>query len=223
MLRGGIIKYLFLKFNHIKTMLQSCPPAPALTPISAVNCAQIFDQIVMAFFQRTQSAAPFANEAALKTLSNWDTLIAAADSTKIIYTPAFSSANIAESEALTQGGNDNTTFNGIPEYYGEGFAPFVGVFKNLPSTQKVQLSALSAESIASATGVARLSVFLVNRHGQIIHNNLKGIPCYNFRISSTGTQGLNSANTNTIGFVLPPNWDDSITVSTPDFDPFTDL
>lgn len=204
-------------------MLNSCPPATALSQINKVTCAQFFDQIVMALFQRKQSAAPFANEAALKTLAAWDTLVTAADATKVVFTPVFASATIAESEALTQGGNDNTTFNGIPEYYGEGFAPFAGVFKNLPPAQKKELKKLSGESIATASGVANLTVFLVNREGQIIHNNLQGFPIYNFRISSVGTQGLNSPNTNSIGFILPPDWDENAMVTTPDFDPFTQL
>lgn len=203
-------------------MLTVCPLPAALTAITAAACPVAFDQIVQILFQQRQSAAPFTS-VTIKTLATWTPLLAASDATKVVKSPIFAEMVIPQSEALLQGGNDNTTFNGIPVYGGEGSVQVTAQIANLPSAQKSQLRALVPFALASSVGVSQLTAYFVTKDGNIIHNNGKGFPIYNFTVSSVGSEGFNAPNKTRIGFSLEPNWDDAAEVADPSFDPLTEL
>jgi hypothetical protein len=210
-------------------MILACPKPAALTKITPAGCPFKLDQIVRLAFQRRQSAAPFANLTAIQTLTNWDTLLAAVAGTKVTITPIFANLVIPNSEPQTTGGNDNTTFNGIPQYNGEGFVLVTGTFYNLPAEAKRDMDLYPQESLASNIGATDLTVFPFNKNGQgaaIVDQPLTGywgIPVYNFRISSRGSAGFNAPDTHQFSFTLPGDWDRYVQLYTPTFDPLTQL
>jgi hypothetical protein len=225
-------------------MIISCPLPAALRPINIADCPFKIDQLVRMVFQRrqptaTDADAPFATLADIQTLAGWNDFLAATDNTKMVLSPIFANATIPNSEALTTGGNDNTTFNGIRQYNGEGAVTVNGTFYNMASKTKEDLMYLPQESLASIIGVSNLTVYLVNRDGQIIADTYpgtpvggpppvaptlyRGIPIYNFRISSVGSAGFNAPNTHQFSFDLPADWDTRIVSIKPTFDPLVDL
>lgn len=217
-------------------MILQCPLPTALKAITQPTCPFKFDQIVRLALQRRQPTATptFATLVAFQTLANWTTAKAASDSTKIVLTPIFAGLVIPQSEALTTGGGDNSTFNGIREYNGENSITATGVFKNLPPQTKRDLDWLSQESLASAVGVSNLTLVPINKDGYMFPENpvdgagaattvYRGIPVYNFRVSSAGSEGFNAPNTNGFSFDLPANWADYITSVKPAFDPLTEI
>lgn len=210
-------------------MIVNCPLPATLTKIKQPSCPFILDQIVRTAFQRRQAAAPFATATTIQTLSNWDTFLAATDATKIVLSPIFAGGSVPPSEPLTQGGNDNTTFNGIRLYQGEGFVTMSGVFNNLPQETKRDMDLLTQESLASSVGVSNLTIYFFNKNGEGFANSGKpaagywGVPGYNFRISSVGGGGFNQQNTNNWSIDLPGNWSDYLVSFLPTFDPLTQL
>lgn len=209
-------------------MTITCPLPTALTAITAVTCPFKLDQVVKLLFQRRQAAVPFATLADLQTKGDWTDFMAAIDSTKVVVSPIFAGMVIPPSEALTVGGNDNSTFNGIREYNGEGAVTVTGVFKNMPQSAKIQLDLLTQESLASAVGVSNLTAYFVNRSGAIAASNKTGteywgVPIFNFRISNLGSEGFNAPNVNNFSFDLMDGWADKLKLVVPTFDPLTEL
>lgn len=205
-------------------MIRNCPLPAALTVIPAFNCGIQFDQIVKIAFQRRQDGDPSFDETDLITAkASWDPLLAAVGATKVVVSPVFTGFTIPASEPLVQGGNDNSTFNGIPEYNGEGSVTPAGQFKNVPVNVLNAMDSLSQESLASSVGKSNLTAFFITKDGMIIHNNGKGFPIYNFRVGTTGSEGFNAKNIAPFSFSLDPYWDRTAVVSDPAFDPLTEL
>lgn len=205
----------------------TCPlpgeiPSPTLS-----NCPFKLDQIVRLGFQQRVAASTFANTTALQTLATWQALQAATDDTKIVMSPLFAGFTIPQSEALTSGGNDNSTVHGIRRYHGEGSVTPVGQFSNLQPATKADLMALTQFSLQNPVGLTSLTVYFVNKDGYIYYwevgGSIFGARVFNFRIGSRGSEGLNSDDINAFGFDLEPNWDNYLKVIKPNFDPLTEL
>lgn len=216
-------------------MILNCPLPESLTAIPQAACPFKFDQIVRLGFQRRQPSAtpPFATLAAMQTLATWTGFRDAVDDTKIVLSPIISGLVIPKSEGLFTGGNDNTTFNGIADYNGEGAITVTGTLKNIPPVIKRAMDLLVQESLSSAIGISNLTLYMFNRsgygfafnitNGEVATTTFKGFPTYNFRISSAGSEGFNAPNVNDISFQLPADWADYLISFKPNFDPLTDL
>lgn len=204
-------------------MIINCPLPAALTTLVKPTCAFRFDQIVKILFaQRQAGASQFADDAAFKALATWTPLLVAADATKVVTSPIFSSFVIPQSEPLTAGGNDNSTFAGIRDYFGEGSVTATGVFNNLTPAAMVALDDLTQYSLSTAVGVSNLTAYFVNKDGVVFYTGARfGVPIYNFRLGSTGSDGLNSHNKNAFSFDLRDGWDRALASTKPTFDPLT--
>jgi hypothetical protein len=128
--------------------LFTCPPPTALATIPTQACPERFDQIVRFFFQRKQSTASFTTTT-IKTSATWTPLLAATDSTKVIGSPQIPNVVIPAGEIAKEGGNDNTTINGIPRLLGLNH---VGVTANLLDANSAVRAAL--RGLASESAVA---------------------------------------------------------------------
>ena len=212
--------------NKKMSLLCDCPLPAALTALTAVTCKTKFDQIVRMGIQRVSTTTPFNGGLGddIEVEADWTSRMALADSDKIIITPFFTSLVFPVSESILSGGGDNTTVNGLPEYQGESNVAVEGVFKDLPDVQVQELDDLACESLAQ-DGEASIWVYFFNRFGKIIHGlTFQGIPVYNFRISSLGSEGLNASNMHSFRFDLvntPKAWDRDSVLATPAFDPLT--
>ena len=175
-------------------------------------------------FQRKQASSSFADETEAQTLSNWTTLKAASDATKVVVGPAQSNTVIPQSEFQTSGGNDNSTAKGLPEFFGNGVVTVSGVFKSLAPSVSAELDNLSQFSLPNSVGNTNLTAFLIGANGVIYCNSdYRGIPIYNFGVGTAGSEGLNSKNMTPFQFVLPANWDRDLVSLVPSFDPLTQI
>lgn len=205
-------------------MKLNCPLPAALTTIPLSECPFRFDQIVRLFFQMRVTESEFAAEADMQVLANWTPLLTALDNTKIIVSPIFAGFVIPKSEPNVQGGGDNSTFAGIEQYYGENPVRATGTFQNLTGATLAALREISQFSLSNAVGATNLTVYMVNKDGYVFYKGDQlGIPVYNFRVGTTGSEGLNRPNANDFSFNLPEGWDEDIQVVKPAFDPLTAL
>lgn len=200
-----------------------CPPPTALASVPTQECPVRFDQICKFGFQRMQ-AAPSFTTTTLLAQATWTPLLAATDDTKIIISPYVSNFVIPPGEVLKEGGNDNTTLNGIPRLNGLGFVACTGQLQDIESAVAEALRALASESALQA-GVTNLWMYMFNRFGQIITDidstNAPGIPVYNVCAGDTGTEGFNKSNINNFTFDLAPGWSRKVKMFTPSFNPLT--
>lgn len=208
-----------------------CPPPAAIASIPAQACDFSLDQIVRIVFQRRQATSTFLSTGTtpkpITALSSWTPLLTAADSTKVQPTPLFDSLTIPPSEGQEEGGNDNSTIFGIPIDLGDTSIKVTGQHRNLESAVKAALDKYRSESQASK-GASSLTVYLINRFGDIFHLSDKagdpvGIPVYNYRLSSRGSEGFNQSDKVPFSFYLEPGWDQALKSTKPAFNPIVEL
>ena len=203
------------------SLLCDCPLGTELTTIPNLDCGEKWDQIVRIAFQRRNAGGvlPVFDGTATNDIqveADWNTRIAATDESKIVLTPFFSSLVFPNSESIVNGGGDNGTVFGLGEYNGEDNVSIdTPVFKNLTKEIKQAIDDLACYSLPQ-TGETQLWAYFLNRYNQIINigNGAlnEGVPVYNVRLSSTGSEGLNADNTNVLRFDLvnsPSKWDDN--------------
>lgn len=213
-----------------------CPPAASLTALVAADaCPTKFDQILRSAFQRAQTTPPFSagSGKTIKEKAAWLALMGVSTDKKIVVSPIFAGMVIPSSEKKETGGNDNTTPFGIPSYAGENPVEVSYIYTNLSPAQIVGLRKFSQESIP-LLGSFSLTNYWFTKDGAIIANVPKGygadehagIPIYNHRLATIGSEGLGADNKNPAGFYLPEAWDETIVVipSTElDFNPLFDI
>lgn len=206
--------------------LFTCPAPTALADIPAQSCPERYDQLIRMFLMRRQSAALFTTTT-VKLAATWTPLFAETDSTKIVKTPLLSNVVIPPGEILKEGGNDNTTINGIPRLNGRGFAAVTIQLQDAEAAVRKALRALASES-ALQPGFTNLEAIFVNRFGQLIYRagstptDVFGIPLYNFVVGDVGTEGFGKSNIANMSFDLAPGWSDDVAmIGVTDFNPVT--
>ncbi len=185
------------------TQFASSPAIPA----KRFN-VQRFNQIVRLAVQ--VYGTPFASQAALYLKSNWTTLLAATDNTRMILSPPFSMSKISPSKPLQTGPDTNATYNGLPVYFGEGVAEFSATFLDVDQAVIDAFFTVTAPFSMSNYGVTTNSLvaYFCNNDGHIFSNDVwGGIPILNLTPRSRETDGLNSSDKTGFGFYFLPNWD----------------
>lgn len=213
-------------------MTFDCPlPATLTAPPAANACPFKIDQIVRLALQRIRPGQPdaFTTTASVKSKAAWVAAMAATGDSKVVVTPIFSAMVIAESAELTEGGNDNSTPFGVPDYLGEGTVTVPFQFRNIAPAVVKALRKYTQESIP-VVGAYSLGVYLFTKNGQILCVKMTtdgsngAIPIFNWRIGTRGTEGFNKNDKVPGNFVLPPYWDENVDLVTPtDFNPLFDL
>ncbi len=178
-----------------------------------------FGQIQKLVFQRTldpDNAFVKLSDANLK--ATWTAAMAASDETKVVCTPFISEPENEAGEAREYGGG-NATLNGIPILLGMEPSPFNA--KILESKQSIikELKALTDE---------RLSVYLINEHGQIgciaDDGDHRGVPIQSLYVGDKKFGNYEEVDANELRFHFAPNWSDDFEIVTPtDFDALTYL
>lgn len=198
---------------------------PAVLPAVVAPGFQVrINQIARLFFQLDGNT--IATTAAVKLKATWDTLIAAADATKVVYTPLCSNTKISVSKELATGSDTNTTYRGLPEYFGEGVARLSGSFRGKDYASLNSLVGLTQFSLMNSNGLSTLRCYFMNNDGHFILQDgtstgllLSGFRVYNFSLRSRGTEGLNAADVIDFTLDLEPNWDQYVMPVVPSFDP----
>ncbi len=188
-----------------------CPPAAALTPIPDQDCGERFDQIQRFFFQRKQSTPSFSPSTILLA-ATWLPLIAASDDTLIVMTPRMPGVTIPTNEVLTEGGNDNTTLNGVPRLLGLGSVAVTAQMEDVNGAIRKAVRKLANES----TGDSNIWMYMINRFNQIIANeDGSGFDVFNIMVGDAGTEGFNKPNIANVSMGLPAGWSDNAKVFNP--------
>ncbi len=197
----------------------NCPENESLLEIIAENCGVDLKQIQRVAFQRTQATASFTPTTIL-TLSVWQALLAATDETKIVITPLIGGDPVIEpGEAITTGGGDNSTLNGIEQLEGVNPSKFSCVFKSLSALVETQIKALKCETT--------LTVYLILQGGRIACATV-GLTAYGFTIQSfflsdRGNAGFGTKDTFKCSFSLQEGWSENLAIYKPTWNPLISL
>lgn len=204
-----------------------CPAATALTTIPAQGCAESFGQIQKVAFQRLTAAGSkngFSNSAKITLLASWSTLMAAADSTKIVVSPYIQAPTVEAGAARTFGGG-NETLGGVEMVIGREPTPFTGVMRAVAQSIIKAMKDLQCEAV-----VDNLGVYLFDENGAICAvkgsgaDDYEPIPIRSLFIGDKSFGGLEAPDSNAIQWSFLPNYSDNLAIVKPsDFNPLTDL
>lgn len=206
----------------------NCPEPTTLTAIVAELCGVDLKQIQRLGFQRVGDVfdvgglpTPFD----IKELSAWQAKMTAVDSTKIVVTPLIGGDPIVEAgEAITNGGGDNSTLNGVEEIEGTNPSVFSCLFKSLSSKVEREIKALTCEK--------SLVVYFFLQGGAIAALEVtpgtpdvyEGIPVSGQPfLSDRNVAGFGTKDTFNFRFSLPAGYSDKLVKIQPNFNPLTEL
>lgn len=194
-------------------------PVPSvLTAITPNSIGLRTNQIVGLFIQLI--GTPFPDEATMKLKASWDALIAASDSTKVVFTPPFSNPKFMQSKELETGQDTNATYEGIPEYFGEGTVKVTIEFHNIDSASLASMNYLYNLSKVNSANQAALGAYFLNNDGQFFcQDDFSPFRIINFTLRTRGTEGLNASDIIGASFYLKPYWSDDMIPVVPSFDP----
>lgn len=201
----------------------NCPESSTLLEIVAENCGVDLKQIQRVGFQRVGDVFDTAGTPAsdILTLSAWQAKKTATDGTKIVFTPIIGGDPVIQAgEAITSGGGDNSTLNGVEEIEGVNPSSFSCVFKSLSATVESQLKALICEK--------NLVVYLILQGGRIAvvkvsTTQKKGFPIQSVFVSDRSNAGYGTKDTVSMRFSLSEGWSNNLEIIKPNFNPLTDL
>lgn len=197
-----------------------CPGPTVLSEIPSANCPFDIKQIQKVVFQR--GGNKFEAET-IKTLATWTPLLVAEDSTKIVTSPLIGGDPlITPGGAITEGGGDNSTLDGVEVVTGSNPSNFTCNFKSITPQQEKAIKALMCEK--------NLQVYFINEENKILANQEgltgghKGFPITSFYFGDRDNQGFGKQDMNSMRFSLKSGWSEDIVKVTPtDFSPLVDL
>lgn len=147
-------------------------------------------------------------------------LLSATDDTKLLVSPWLENFTFPLSEPLKEGGNDNSTLNGVPRLLGLPFVPFTNItMADVAATTAQAMRALASESTGIA-GTTNLEAFFVTKDGTVIGDNPSsttcyGFPIYNFAVTDLSSQGFNQRTIYGVSFDMAPMWSKTFRIFTP--------
>lgn len=202
----------------------NCPAPTALTAMIAENCGVDLKQIQRVAVQRVGSQfdkvhATAPTDPAL--LADWQAFMSATDDTKIVVTPLIGGEPTIEAgDAITNGGGDNSTLNGVEEVEGVNPSLFSCIFKSLSPENEKNLKALMCEK--------QLNVYFFLQGGRIAMKTIDadkttGFVSRSIFISDRNNAGYGAKDTHSFRFNLVEGWSEDLVIVDPSFDPLTDL
>jgi hypothetical protein len=198
----------------------NCPNPTAYSVIPTNNCPVDIKQIQRILFQR-QGYVWTDGTTNIVDLADWNTLKAAADATKVVVSPLVSGDPvITAGEAVTEGGGDNSTLNGVTLITGTNPSQFEVRFDSLTAAQEVALKQFMCYTDNG--------VYFVNEAGKIISKNLSAtthtsIPIQSYFFSDRTNEGFGTNDSFMMSFMLKKGWSETMEIITPNFNPLTEL
>jgi len=203
----------------------TCPKATSLTTITAAACGLDLGQIQRMAFQRlgyqfddTDDATNILKKAA------WDALKIATDDTKVVITPMIGGDPIIDAgDAITSGGGDNSTLDGVEEVTGVNPGSFSCVFKSMAPANEREMKTLICEG--------RMKVYFFLQGGKIAcwevvpgtAGDYQGFNADNVFLGDRNNAGFGAKDTNAFSFQLPAGYSNNLVILTPEFNPLTDI
>lgn len=199
-------------------LFDCCPLPAAISIIPSVGCPVRFGQIQKVIFQRRQAVASVTEDTILLK-ATWDALLAADDDTRAVISPYFNNFVIGKNEILKEGGNDNTTINGIPRVVGMSYAPVTAELRNVESAIADAMRAYTCES--SQNGYTNLWAYFVNQFGKIIgkldadDEHVNGFDVYNLAVPDVSSEGFGKDNIYFIDWSQSGGWSEGWKIYSP--------
>lgn len=202
----------------------TCPAASALTTITKETCGIDLGQVQRLAFSRIGANFTNADDANdITKLAAWQTKLAATDDTKIIVSPLIGGDPIIDAgDAITTGGGDNSTLNGIEEVNGINPSLFTCNFKSMTPRNEREMKQMRCE--------LQFRVYFFLQGGTIAAAEVtvggtpnQGFLANNAILSDRNNAGFGTKDTNDFRFSLPAGWSENLTIITPEFDPLTAL
>lgn len=207
--------------------LCECPRPTVLVTIPNSTCPENIGQIQKFLFQR--AGWTFNSEAEPSTdftiLASWTPLLTAAGNTKVVVTPYLEGVVIPPGEAITNGGDDNSTRDGVQQVVGATSPLVTGTFTSIQNAVVEAMKKLGCES-RSGTGIV---FYGINQWDQLIGRsadagvNVVGIPLQEMWFSDMGNEGLNTFDKGNFRFSVVDGWRKNLYIVKPDFSPKTQL
>ncbi len=194
-----------------------CPAPTALTQPAAITCGENLGQIVKLAIQRKQATAAFPTKVGsgvgdAGVLASWTARKAANDNTKIISTPFIEGFTVPPISAIKEGGDDNSTLDGIAVVVGTNTSVCAGFIRSLPASILLDLKKLNCEP--------NLEAYFINEFGYIIGmsangTTFNGITISNFFMGDGGNEGKNSHDKTPFELSLRYGWRDKLAIVKP--------
>ena len=209
-----------------------CPANAALPDIPCVECPERFGQIQKVAFQRLRADDGSRNKfnstagwSVIDNIANWQTLMTAADSSKVVISPYIYSPT-QESGAPRTFGGGNDSLGGVEEIIGREPSTFTGSLRNIPQAIAKLLKSLQCE------GGDNLGVYLIDENGNVegltdgdsSTGYIYPIPIRAFFVGDKVHGGIDNPDTNAIQWSFLPNYSDDLHIFVLEtFNPLTDL
>jgi hypothetical protein len=149
-------------------------------------------------------------EVTIKTSAAWQTAVTKASGAVglVVVTPFIDSLDIPKSTAVTEGGNDASTANGVPRLRTTSFVAGTGTISGASAAQMKELRKIAAKSGNYQHGT-RVGMYLLHE-GSGIGGLAAGkpIPVYNLFVSDPKKGGQGASNDYDINFHLEGGWGD---------------
>ena len=208
----------------------NCPPPASLPDLECVRCSERFGQIQKVAFQRIMNDDGTKNKfsatsgfSEINSLANWQALMTAADSTKIVISPYIYSPTQESGAARTFGGG-NDSLGGVEEIIGREPSTFSASLRNVPQSIAKTLKSLQCENVG---------VYLIDGNGNVEalgivdENNdewIMPIPIKAFFVGDKTHGGIDAPDANVIQWSFVSNYSDNLKIFTIDtFNVLSDL
>jgi hypothetical protein len=190
--------------------LFSCPAPAALPAITNDDCLATTGTINALGFQIYQATPSFTGSTIL-TQSAWTTALSATAPANIEVVRVIN-FQVAPGEFISEGGNDQTTFKGIPKIKARGFATATWMYEGITAATAKKINDFASVSKVSG-GRTRLRVFLLSDENKIVHAvDFNGLEAYQVVIGDLSLEGYKNADMYAGQCFFAPGWSlDSVT------------
>lgn len=203
------------------SLLCTCPLPAAIPSIPESACPENFGQIQKVVFQRASGAWIFdtGGSTAVLTQASWTALLTATDNTKIVVSPLLEDAKITRGDAITRGGGDNTTLNGVAKVMGANPAQFTSELTSIANATIDAMKQLQCENLVCA---------FINEFGQIILHKISTtthnlIPLQSYFVTDADSKGFATDDQAMLSFWLKYGWRTGSVILKPTWNPLTVL
>lgn len=203
----------------------NCPNPTAYSDIPTSDCPFDLKQLQRVAFQQLGFIFDGTAGKDITLKADWDALKVAADATKVVASPLVGGEPaITAGEAITEGGNDNSTLNGVTLVNGTNPASFTARFDSLEPSQEVALKQFMCRKNNGA--------YFVNEEDNIIAEEVttgsgtyKTFAIQSYFFGDRTNEGFGTKDSNTMTFQLKAGWSEKLVKITPEagFSPLADL
>lgn len=153
--------------------LYACPTPAALPDVDPTDCTVSAGNIIAIAFQKVQAVASF-DVTTIKLLATWTPLLASSTATGIRQVPA-TNFETTPGEAITEGGNDQTTYRGRKKLKYVGFTDATFMMEGVSAAFATQVRELTKFSALAGQRTVLRAYLLTDEDYVISGSDFNGI------------------------------------------------